>query len=155
MISLSCANESKHSKSDGSQFEMTEEPNLEITLDESKEFNFETLASQKLQEYFDLIRLLKLHPEFKEDILLQLHNFSPDNSEQENYLDADSIYNIRQVDKAIIISDSVQKLKLYFDTTSANNIKKDSFYAVITTKEIMLDNLSTLSTKMKFQKIKD
>lgn len=149
ILVVSCANESKRSESSVHEIEVSTDINDDF---KSENFNPTVLASEKLTEYFDLIKLKQEHPEFREDIELQLESYSA-NSILLN-TNTFSIENIRSADSPEIISDSLQSVVLYFDILSENYITKDSILAFITTKTILMDTQSAVSTKVRFQKIR-
>ncbi len=154
LLWFSCANETKNKSLEVATEEAYEIPIIEPNNDDSKVFNYETLASKKLMDYFELVRLRQEHPEFKKDITLQLQNLFHDTFYLTNYQHVESITNIKQMEEIIKISDSVQKIKLYFDVNTDNKTYKDSTLAIITTKSVIIDGDTLTSTKVAFEKIK-
>lgn len=135
-----------------------ESPILEVE-DDVEEFQYsinsgvntyQNLSIQKLQDYFDLIKLQEKHPEFKDDILLQIRMISNDTIP--NYIGNFSIENIHQSGKVEIVSDSVQKIKLVYDVVSESYKGVDSIFAVIIFKAIQLEGVETISNKVMFSK---
>lgn len=149
---ISCANETKN-KSENTQFDLED-----ISIDEENysldlsPISYENLATQKLIDYFDLLRLKQEHPEFENDIILQLQGFSTDSLSIVQYEKIDSIKNIRQVGAVLKASDSIQKMRLYFDIVSGDKIKSDSILATISTKSVMIDDEMISTNKVTFRK---
>ncbi len=118
-----------------------------IALEES--FTFQHLTQQKLQDYYDLVVLLRQHPEFKEDITSQLRELSKDEIIT-NHAQPIRIENVQQLGKSEQVSDSIQKINIQFDIIDENIIKKDTIIALIKTKKIQLDDTEVISTKIVF-----
>ena len=153
IISLSCADETKNKDLEISTEEAIEIPNIEAIRAPEKP-NFEKLASQKLADYFDLLRLQQEHPEFEQDLLLQLKSFSENDTLFLNkYQNIKSIENIRQTGDIIQVADSVQQIKLYFDVITDKMTIADSTLAKILFKNIVMENSSTKSYKIQFKKL--
>jgi len=121
-----------------------------IALEES--FAFQYVTQQKLQDYYDLMVLLKQYPEFKEDITLQLKEISKEKITIPDYTQLIRIENLQQLGDIQQVSDSIQKIDLQFDIIDNTNIKKDTITAQIITKKIQLDNTEVVSTKIVFSK---
>jgi len=155
MLWLTCANETKN-KSESVEYRMeaisAEEDDISMDL---KPINYEQLAEHKLMEYFDLLRLKQEHPEFEKDIISQLQGFSNDSESIDSYEKIDSIINIRQLGKLIKESDSIQKMRLYFDIVSGITTTSDSVMAIITIKFITVEGRKIPSTKVMFKNIKE
>lgn len=66
--------------------------------------------------------------------------------------DSLEVKNIKQRGSIIFVSDSVQMTKVYFDLVYKDSVKKDSVFAFITSKKIMIDSKEVLSSKVKFSK---
>ncbi|TMM55898.1 hypothetical protein FEE95_14715 [Maribacter algarum] len=117
-----------------------------------KDFTLENLVSERLKNYFELLKLKNEHPEFQEDILKQLKDFS-----KEGFIKTDSsnfsVENIRTVGETVVLSDSLKSMRLYYDSVSTNGIETDSIDALIMTKIILLDGIETKSTKISFLRI--
>ncbi|GAA3629135.1 hypothetical protein [Flavivirga jejuensis] len=148
LIFISCKNNEANKVSESPVLEMendTEVYDFEIN---SKVNRYETLSTQKLQDYFDLIKLQKKHPEFKDDILLQLRKLSNDSIL--NYTGDFSIENIHQVGEVETISDSIQKIKLVYNVVSDSYKGLDSILANIISKTILIDETATISNKVVF-----
>lgn len=150
---LSCAKDSRNSKSEAVNYDMEISASEDKNDDQFMPTNYETLASQKLQEYFDLMQLQETHPEFKEDVLVQLKSLSQDANLSKKYINLDSVKNIRSIGDILKISDSVQKLKLEFDVMSKGKMTHDSIEALIITKTVMMDTDSITSNKIVFKTI--
>ncbi|GAA3612380.1 hypothetical protein Q4Q39_04370 [Flavivirga amylovorans] len=146
LIFISCKNEVNKV----SEIPAFEEEDAEVyRSDDNFVMNrYQILSTQKLQEYFDLIKLKEKHPEFKDDILIQLRKLSNDSIP--NYAGDFSIENIRQVGEVETISDSVQKIKLVYNVVSDAYKSNDSILATISSKTIFIDDTATISNKVVF-----
>ena len=122
---------------------------LEYELD-SKNLTIEKLTSEKLQNYFELIKLKNEHPKFQEDILEELKGISDEEFTKIDSSESFTIENIRMVGKGIILSDSVQKMILHYDFVSENQTKTDSIAAWIKTKSVLLEGVPKKSFKITF-----
>ncbi len=140
---------------------MLEAPMDTIELDDRMEtaiekpaiesFLYQELSTVKLQELYDLLALKQEHPEFKESIETQLENYTNDTMAAINKPEKESlIKNIELKGNLIEVSDSVQKMKLYYDVVSNNLIQKDSIWAEVTTHEIEVNGKKVKSKKIKF-----
>lgn len=153
LLWISCANETKSSKFEMADEEFLETPMLEVDMDVSKTIKTqESLAINKLLDYVDLIKLKNQHPEFREDIMLQLQALTKDTLVLP-YTQIVAIQNIRQSDSAIHVNDTLQHLHLYFDVISNNKTYPDSIRALITSRTILLDDKPVISSKVRFEKI--
>lgn len=150
LIFISCKNNEVNKVSESPALEMEDDTEIYEFVTSSEVTKYQTLSTQKLQDYFDLIKLKEKHPEFKEDILLQLRMLSNDTIP--NYIGNFSIENIHQSGKVEIVSDSVQKIKLVYDVVSESYKGVDSIFAVITYKTIQLEGKQTISNKVMFSK---
>ena len=126
------------------------------TLEEAEEFIikpssfiYEELATQKLQEMYDLINLKDKHPEFAKTIKSQLKDYTNDKISTPNSTNI-LIENLKLKGELIKVSDSVQKMKLYYDMVSNNSKQKDSLWAIITVHEINFEGKKIKSKKIKF-----
>lgn len=153
---MSCANERKNEAPiEGINMEKTETMLESTAFEDAKEaFIFQHLTEQKLQDYFDLLVLQQQHPEFIEDIRVQLHELSEDSIIISYFPHKVDIKNVQQIGETQIVSDSIQRIKLRFDIITNNSVKKDSITAIIKTKKITLDNEELSSTKVVFTKEK-
>lgn len=109
-----------------------------------------TVVTQKLQEYSDLLKLKKQHPELNADILVQLQSLS-----KTNIVAIDTKYtieNIQQIGEIETVSDSIQKIKLKYNLVSKTENKQDSITAFIKTTVIVLDGRNNMSNKITFAK---
>jgi len=120
--------------------------------DMAEEFTYQHLTKQKLQDYFDLLVLEQEHPEFGEDIALQLLELSNDTLKISIASQKVSIQNVQQIGAVIKISDSIQKIRLVFDIVAEDSKKSDSITAIVSTKKIYLDQKEVISTKVVFEK---
>jgi len=152
----SCANNRKEAATEAVDMEQSETV-LESTAFEDaaiETFTFQHLTEQKLQDYFDLLVLQQQHPEFIDDIRIQLQELSKDSVIKADFPQKVDIQNVQQVGETLQVSDSIQKIRLRFDIIANNSIKKDSITAIIKTKKVSLDNEEFISTKVKFTKKK-
>ncbi len=115
-------------------------------------FIYEELAIQKLQEMYDLISLKDKHPEFAKTIKSQLKTYTNDSIGIPNSKDV-LIKNIKLKEEIIQVSDSVQKMRLYYDIVSNSSIQKDSVWATITINEIIFEGKKIKSKKIKFNSL--
>lgn len=152
VLVLSCANETKNKSAEIFTEEAIEMPINEETPVPEKS-SFENLASQKLVDYFDLLRLQQEYPEFTEDIQLQLKKYTLDSTFHKNYQHIKSIENIRQIGDIVQVSDSVRQIKLHFDLLIDKTTITDSILAKILFKKIIIENSSTKSYKVQFQNL--
>jgi len=151
LMILSCKNETtKNMIETSSATEAVEDISLIETAKPSAEiFKYQELSTIKLQELYDLLTLKHEHPEFKESIESQLKNYTNDimiNSNKSESL----IKNIKLKGDLIKVSDSVQKMKLYYDIVSNSLIQKDSIWAEVTTNHININGKKIESKKIKF-----
>ncbi len=151
----SCTNNRKEVSIEAVEMEKTETVLESTALEDVKEtFTFQHLTEQKLQDYFDLLVLKQQHPEFIDDIRTQLHELSEDSIIISYFPQEVDIKNVQQIGETQQISDSIQKIKLRFDISTNDSVKKDSIVAIIKTKRITLDNEELISTKVVFTKEK-
>ncbi len=151
-IVISCSNakrEAPFMDSDTTEASPEVYPIENISLEKS--FTYLHLTQQKLQDYYDLVVLLKQHPEFKDDITSQLRELSKSEITP-NYMQQVRIENVQQLGKSEQISDSIQKINIQFDIVGKNNTKIDTTTAIIKTKKIIVDNKDVVSTKIVFIK---
>ena len=94
----------------------------------------QTLINEKLQDFYDLLALQNEHPEFTNEVIKQLKNYSTDSISDFNSETSVIIKNIRPIGDAEIINDSLKKLKLVYDKISDNKKTTDSIFALITMK---------------------
>lgn len=116
-------------------------------------FSYEALSKQKLQEMYDLISLKNKHPEFSESIKNQLKAYTKDSIKLETGKEV-FIKNLNLKEEVIQVSDSIQKMKLYYDLVSENVAKKDSIWITITTNAINFEQELVTTSKVKFSTIK-
>ena len=111
-----------------------------------------SLVSQKLQDFYDLLALQSNHPEFQDDVELQLKNYTKDSLGIYKSDDVVSINDIKLISQPIRLDENTIKIQIQFDVKS--NLKKttDSIYAYITKKETVIDGESFTSSKVIFSK---
>jgi len=113
----------------------------------------ESLLEKKFKEFYDLNILLNKYPDFKESIENRIKNFISNSETIFELNDSVSVKNIRQEGLLTTISDSVQLTKIYYDLVSENSTEKDSVFAFITKKRVMIDDEEVFSTKVKFTRV--
>ncbi len=148
LLCFSCSNRKSSMKSEDI---MINESTLNNN-NRSQVNSYEKLSIQKLAIYFDLLKLKKEHPEFKNDILIQLKELSKGSILKNNFTSNFTIKNIHQIGDEIIINDSIKKIQLTYQITSKSIKKNDSIYAYIYTKNIFLNAQKKVSNKIKFSK---
>ena len=124
-----------------------------LTDVDSSSYSKKSLIEEKFKEFYDLNILLKKYPDFKEGIENRIKNFISNSETIFELNDSLSVKNIRQEGPLTKISDSVQMTKIYYDLVSENSTEKDSVFAFITKKKIMIDEEEVLSTKVKFTRV--
>lgn len=144
LLLCSCANRSSMDKENALEEILFEIPNSEN--------NENTVLKEKLNRYFDLLKLKANHPDFETDLVSQLQNLSQNTIIEIENLKASSIGNIQVSDNILILSDSVKKIKITYDIVSEKTITKDSIYAYKTDTEITVDDYPMRSFKIKFAK---
>jgi len=115
-------------------------------------FTYQHLIEQKLQDYYDLLALKSQHPEFIEDITLQLEELSEGEISITNNRQKVLIKNVKQIGISEQVSDSIQKITIQFDILNDSISKTDSISAIIKTKKIILEDTKVVSTKIIFSK---
>ncbi len=150
LVFLSCKNNDANKVSESSVLDAEYEAKAPVFNIDTKVDTYQNLSIQKLQGYFDLIKLKEKHPEFKNDILQQLRELSNDSIP--NYKGDFSIENIHQIGDAESVSDSVQKIKLAYHVVSDSYKGIDSIIVVITSKRILIDETNVISNKVTFTK---
>jgi hypothetical protein len=159
MLFVACAMETKKAKSESYDVFATEEVEAseevealeEHVIDAEYEFNNQ-LINQKLQDFYDLLALQSEHPEFNNEVAEQLKNFTNDSINKYKTDDFFIIKNIKQIGDVVFINDSIQKLKLSYDKVSDNSKTTDTIYAIITKKQIKVDDETLISNKIQFSK---
>ncbi len=114
------------------------------------ENSYENILSEKLMNYVDLLRLKENHPNFKDDIIVQLKNLSEEQIIAIVHNSEEDIKEIQIFEPPKIISDSVKEFKLQYKLFSNSKSTEDSIFARITTHEMMLDNKVVQSNTIKF-----
>lgn len=163
LIIISCAkHESKSKATDAleveniySSEETTDEltPDLKFTTNESTINEYQLLATQKLNDVYDLINLKQQHPDFKEDIQAQLNALILNSDALPFFNGKVSIENITQKGNIVKVSDSIYKMQLNFNVVSKNKTIKDSINASITTKVEIINGASVKTNKIHFSVI--
>jgi len=151
LLFFSCKNESKSMNMEESIFlEESYVPSNDETS--SEVLKYEKLSKLKFTNYIDLLRLKGKHPEFIEDIEVQIHQLSKDSIVAMYNHDDFSVENIHQEGGIKQVSDSLKKIKLVYEIVSKSNKITDSVFANIFTKTIIVDNKTITSNKVIFSK---
>lgn len=145
LLCMSCANKNETKLNTDEVFENSKEINLEARV-----ITLEELASQKLKEYFEVLQLQKKYVAFHDGEQKQISQFSKELLMEIDPLITTSIENIYQIKEVEKISDSVQKLQLEYSIITGGNKKTDSVYALITSKNIKIEGVTTRSIKIRF-----
>lgn len=150
VLIFSCKNESAY------KLESTDVENEVVEINKPAEVseidNYETLSAQKLSEYFDLLKLKSQHPDFEEDIVAQLNNYTSEQLIGFKINDDFEIQNIRLNGEQIKIADTLSKLQIEFDINSKFVNIKDSVFAYITSNTILVDGKELKSNKVRFSR---
>ena len=172
-----CASETKHQKSyeiiadekdaDGIE-EKTDDEELVTEFEEVKEVTDyedidgyfkeefikqdQSFISQKLQDFYDLLALQNKHPEFKEDVALQLKNYTKDSLNIYAVKDVISIDNIKLIAAPIEIDTNTTKVHIQFSLKSNTKTSTERLFAYITKKETIIDGEVFTSSKVIFSK---
>ena len=153
LLLSSCANNAKEASTSDMDFSETEvHGNNNIDLEETAVFARIDLAEAKLQDYFELLVLQQKHPEFKEDIRSQIRNLSESDANIPDSLNIISIENLRQAGAIQQFSDSVQKIKFYFNLITENGARADSITAVLRTQKVTVEQQEVTATKVTFER---
>jgi len=118
--------------------------------------DFEMLATQKLQDYVDLLILQKQHPEFRNELKSQLLQLSIDTLvvfSKLAVIEAGTeitISDLEQLGAVERVSDSVQKITFSFNINSEATVQRDTLQAIFTTKSVTVDGLQLTATKVLF-----
>jgi membrane-associated HD superfamily phosphohydrolase len=135
--------------------ESVEATEAQIDLVTAEELNRSftvSMVQQKLQELADLEFLIHQHPEFKEEIKNELDELSKDDIQLTREESKAEITNVQQIDEAQKINDSVTEIKLSFDIVSDKSTRKDTLFATLITKMILLDGLEKTASKISFRR---
>ncbi|WP_299890068.1 hypothetical protein [uncultured Lacinutrix sp.] len=156
LIIMSCKNDAMKSMDmEANEIDISEykesaiEESERIEIIGNNSFSYKDISTEKLQELYDLLALKEKHPEFNEKIESQLKNYT---DESFKTLGDVLIKNVTLKGEVISLSDSVQKLKIYYDVVSSNKSQQDSIWAEITTQNIHIDGKAVKSKKIKFKK---
>jgi len=148
---FSCTNASKNEASptlDVSENEKTVEEIEETT----EAFTYQNLSKQKLQEFYDLLLLQKNHPEFNEDISIQLKGISEKNINVPKTATQVSVKEIKQLKENEVISDSITKVFFEYKLDFNGVTKIDTITAIVITKQVLINDEQQIFTKLKFVK---
>ncbi|QTE21586.1 hypothetical protein [Polaribacter cellanae] len=115
-----------------------------------KEYSTSTLIEEKFLEFYELNMLLNSDSKFKKEIGERLKSFKIDTFPILNLPNDSKITNIKQIGETISITDSIKKRKIIFDMVTPNSLKKDSLFAYILSKKIIIDSIEVISNKVKF-----
>ena len=124
-----CAMESR-SKSSNETYEVaTEELDVEVVDDYEVIPTFNApLINQKLQDFYDLIALQNQHPEFTNEVIEQLKNYTNDTISNFKTKDPVNIKDIKQRGEVISIKANTQKIKLKYKKLILVYVANSSLY---------------------------
>ncbi|MEX0275270.1 MAG: hypothetical protein AB3N16_12925 [Flavobacteriaceae bacterium] len=117
---------------------------------EKEVFGYQVMATQKLQDYFDLALLKENFPDFKDNIDTQLNKLINDTTSIPEEMTKVHIKNVQQIGKDLVISDSIKMIRLSFDIVSNGLIRKDTITAEVSTRRISIGDENVIGTKMRF-----
>jgi len=126
--------------------------NLEFEM-KSESFTLEELAVEKLHSYFELLKIQKEHPEFQEDVLVELRSFSEENFNVKNDGKNFMLQDVKRVGDIEVLSDSLETMKLQYVIGTSEKTETDSIKVNITTKTILLDGEEIKSRKVTFSSL--
>lgn len=150
---FSCANSNKEASISDIEFSEAEVAgNKNMDLDRSTITKNTDLAEAKLKDFFELLLLEQKHPEFKEDIRLQIQSLSETALNISDSLPIVSIEYKGHSGEIIRYGDTLQKLKFYFNLTTKNGVREDSITAVLRTQKVMVELQEVTATKVTFEK---
>nr|WP_321233632.1 hypothetical protein [uncultured Psychroserpens sp.] len=125
-------------------------PTMTDDFHTNKVLSSEALSIKKLEEYIDLIKLKQVHPEFEDDITLQLNNFTTSNKSAFDYPEGFNISNIEQLGMSKMVSDTIEQFVLGYTVTVNTQSFKDSMLTQISSKAINIDGDTLISKNVKF-----
>jgi len=145
LVLFSCSKGERYKKSAKSVEAVADEVNVNM-IDNS----YESILSEKLHTYVDLLHLKNQHPDFQEDILIQLGQLSQGEIIPVVNTISDKINNVKIEYPPKRISDSVQEFKLKYQLFKNSKQLEDSLFARIVTKEISLGDDIVKTNKIEF-----
>ncbi|MDO5978079.1 hypothetical protein [Flavivirga spongiicola] len=145
----SCMNNKDENRESAAPMMVEESDDLSGYETKNTGFSITTLAEQKLQEYYDLSLLQKHHPEFENDIKLQLNKLADTLLILPNTTREIIIKNVTKIDYQKI-TDSTSKLRLHYEVISDRGNTFDTISAIIKTKTIMVNNETITTRKLTF-----
>ncbi|MFD2916397.1 hypothetical protein [Psychroserpens luteus] len=110
----------------------------------------EAISIKKLEEYMNLIQLKQEHPEFEDDIILQLRNFTLDSLAALNYPKGFTISDVKIKGKPRPLTNTQELLSLKFTVISPSKTFKDSIGVMIKSEPIELDGKTQISREILF-----
>ncbi len=144
LLFMACANKEMHKEHDAVTKMYIEASTLETTNNE--------VISEKFNRYFELLQLKTTHPDFEENIVTQLQELSQNEIFEINSVKEAKVGNIQVTDQIIIISDTIEKIKVNYDLVTSEKTIKDSIYAYKISSTTVIDNVTFPSLKIKFSK---
>ncbi|WP_299172155.1 hypothetical protein [uncultured Allomuricauda sp.] len=141
VLLCSCAGRNKESMNEIVDYEV-----------EARHITIEELASQKLKDHIELLKIRDDYPEFgtsltsSSDTLTILSFFDP-----KTILDLSQI-NIRQIGKKEKVSNSIERIKFLVNISSSDDLLKDSVAVYIKTSEILIDGKLEVSREFFFKR---
>ncbi len=146
----SCMNNKEVKLESAAPIMVEESDDMDSHRIENINFSITTLAEQKLQEYYDLSLLQKHHPEFENDIKLQLNKLADTLLILPNTTREIIIKNVTEIDYQKI-TDSTSKLRLRYEVISDRGSTFDTISAIIKTKAITVNNETITTNKLTFK----
>jgi len=133
--------------------ESADDYDMEVSaLQKPEAFDYQNVYSEKLQSYFDLLNLYSSHPNFREDIELQLKKLSTDPINPLDTIPKVIIGNVQISGKPEVVSDAVTKTVLRFNKNTNGIVVSDSITAIVMKKLVLLGDTEEVLTTVRFSK---
>lgn len=117
-----------------------------------KKYSTKSLVKEKFLEFYDLRLLLEENPQFKENIKSRLMSFKLDSSEVLKITPNSKIKKLIITELLLPKKNSDSLLKVLFEISENNILKKDSIIAYINDNKIMINEEVVTTRKIKFKK---
>lgn len=117
-----------------------------------KKYSTKSLVKEKFLEFYDLRLLLEENPQFKENIKSRLMSFKLDSSEVLKITPNSKIKKLIITELLLPKKNSDSLLKVLFEISENNILKKDSIIAYINDNKIMINEEVVITRKIKFKK---
>ena len=152
LIIYGCSN--NETKSTDSNFILDVEEELEMTPKALRTsvstFTQLDMTKDKLQEYYDLSLLKQQHPEFENDISLQIELLSKIEAELPKTARTVTIEQLNLIDAPKVLSDSVTKIRFQFRYSVDANTLIDTLSAQIITRLIQIEGKTSEARSISF-----